>query len=109
MSRNNKNPKDYTDPAQVEKGKKKVVKQRAKELLDLKAVLSTDAGKAVLTRILEHSKMMARNTFTGNSTTFYNLGKREEGLWLYDEIMEADPGSFIDMMKTTLEENERDG
>jgi predicted hydrocarbon binding protein len=47
--------------------------------------------------------------FTGNSTTFYNLGKRDLGLWLYNEIMGSEPKAFIKMMEANLEEELSNG
>lgn len=94
--------KDYTDPKTVNKGKKKHKAQQEDEIADLQAVLNLPQGRRVLWRILEHSKLLAHDMFTGNSTTFHNLGRRDEGLWLYTEIMEADPLRFMSMMMEQL-------
>jgi hypothetical protein len=44
--------------------------------------------------------------FTGNSTTFYNLGKRDVGLWVYNEMMKAKPESMIEIMNDRLTEKQ---
>lgn len=100
---------DFTDPKQVDQRKKKINKARAAELSDLEAVIKTPAGLRVLSRVMDKCGLLAPNMFTGNSTTFYNLGKRDVGLWMYNEIMEANPGSFIAMMETKLKEIEDNG
>ena len=76
---------------------------------DLRNVLGTGEGQRVLSRVMDHSKMMDPDLFTGNSSTFYKLGQREVGLWLYSEIMAVAPGSFIKMMQQKLEDLENDG
>ena len=99
---NDKTPPDLTDEKQVRRRNKKVSKERDHELADLQAVLNTDAGRRLLWRILDRSKLLAQDLFTGNSYTYYNLGKRDDGLWLYYEIMEAAPQAFISMMQAQL-------
>ena len=54
---------------------------------------------------MDQSKLLAPDMFTGNSTTFYNLGKRDLGLWLYNEIMGSEPKAFLIMMNDQLQEN----
>ena len=101
---------DRTDPKTIAKGKKAVALRRQGELEDIAKVLSTLEGRRVLWRIMDHTNFLAANMFTGNSTTFFNLGKREEGLWLYNEIMESDPKAFLTMMQLQLpQEDENNG
>ena len=54
---------------------------------------------------MEQSKLLAPDMFTGNSTTFYNLGKRDLGLWLYNDIMGSEPKAFLTMMNDQLQED----
>ena len=68
-------------------------------------MLNNPAGRRVLWRIMDQSKLLAPDMFTGNSTTFYNLGKRDLGLWLYNQIMESEPKAFLTMMNDQLQEN----
>ncbi len=103
-----KGAKDYTDPATVRKDRKRYQVADQETADDLQAVLNTPQGRRVLWRILEHSKLLAPDMFTGNSTTFHNLGRRDEGLWLYNEIVSVDPDKFIDMMKLQLKDNTDD-
>ena len=98
--------KDFSDPKTVRKGKKKYQQKRLDEIADLEAVMNLPQGRRVLWRVLDQSKLLASNMFTGNSTTFYNLGQREIGLWLYNEIMTADPKQFLSMMEAQLKKDE---
>jgi len=100
---------DFTDPKQQGKRKKKNAQRMSREQEDLSKTLNNPAGRRVLWRILEQSKLLAPDMFTGNSTTFYNLGKRDLGLWLYNEIMGSEPKAFITMMEVRLEEELSNG
>jgi len=96
---------DYTDPKQDKKRRKKYALRIAREKEDLGAMLNHSQGRRVLWRILDQSKLLAPDMFTGNSTTFYNLGKRDLGLWLYNEIMGSEPKAFMTMMNDQLQED----
>jgi hypothetical protein len=48
---------------------------------------------------------MYRTSFTGNSTTFFNEGARNIGLWLVDEVLSADTDQYLSMIK----ENNKQG
>ena len=96
---------DYTDPKQHKQRKKKHDLQVSREKEDMSKVLNNPAGRRVLWRIMDQSKLLAPDMFTGNSTTFYNLGKRDLGLWLYNQIMGSEPKAFLTMMNDQLQEN----
>ncbi len=96
---------DFTDPRQQRRRKKKHQLQSAREKEDIGAMLNSPQGRRVLWRIMEQSKLLAPDMFTGNSTTFYNLGKRDLGLWLYNEIMGSEPKAFLTMMNDQLQES----
>ena len=96
---------DFTDAKQAKRRTKTYKIREAKEKENLSVMLNTPAGCRVLWRIMDQSKLLAPDMFTGNSTTFYNLGKRDLGLWLYNEIMRSEPKAFIKMMNNQLQEN----
>lgn len=96
---------DFTDPKQHKKRKKKYSLQAAQEKEDMSAMLNSPSGRRVLWRVMDQSKLLAPDMFTGNSTTFYNLGKRDLGLWLYNEIMGSEPKAFLTMMNDQLQES----
>lgn len=66
--------------------------ERRAERLRLAAVnlLNNPDGKLLLFRLIEETGVFA-SSFTGNSTTFYNEGRRSVGLGLYRLLMTADP------------------
>jgi|TARA_R100001530_G_scaffold37085_2_gene28804 hypothetical protein len=95
---------DFTDPRQHKKRSKAFKLRETKEKEDLSKMLKDPSGRRVLWRIMEQSKLLAPDMFTGNSTTFYNLGKRDLGLWLYNEIMGSEPQAFMKIMDEQLKE-----
>ena len=77
---------------------------RDTELEDWRLLLSKQWGRRLVWRILEQSGMY-RTSFTGNSTTFFNEGARNIGLWLVDEVLSADADQYLSMIK----ENNKQG
>jgi hypothetical protein len=75
-------------------------KQRTKDqdmALAVKSVFNNKQGRKVLHHILSFCGIY-QSAFTGNSTTFFNEGKREVGLRLIDMV-------GVDTYIKTLEEN----
>jgi hypothetical protein len=97
---------DHDDEKQVGRAQSRHRKRRQVELDDLKQVLNTPSGRRFITRLLDHTGLLASDMFTGNSTTFYNLGKRDVGLWVYNEMMKAKPESMIEIMNDRLTEKQ---
>lgn len=65
----------------------------ASYLEDLRAVLTSPAGFRVLLVLMERMHQF-EPIYTGNSTTFYNLGKHEAGRGLLMELAMADIETF---------------
>ena len=65
---------------------------------DIREVMSRPEGRRVMWRILVKAGIYA-DCFTGNSTTFFNEGKRSIGLQLMAELEAAAKDQFIDMWK----------
>ena len=95
---------DHDDEKQVGRAQSRHKKRRQIELDDLKKILETPSGRRFVTRLLDQTGLLAADMFTGNSTTFYNLGKRDIGLWMYNEMMSAKPESMIQIMNERLTE-----
>lgn len=74
--------------------------ERAEEINDLKAVLSTVQGRRVIRRILTEAGIF-RATYAGENThaTAFGEGKRNLGLFIYAEIMEADVLQALEILK----------
>mgnify|MGYP003143769975 CR=1 FL=1 len=78
------------------------------QLSALRDLLETDGGKEFFWRLLARCKLY-ETSFTGNSQTFFNEGKREIGLWVLSEIVAADPKAYANMMIKNEEEFLKNG
>ena len=58
--------------------------------LAIQNLLNNPDGKLFLFRLIERTGVFA-SSFTGNSATFYNEGRRSVGLEVYRLLMTADP------------------
>lgn len=70
----------------------------------LKYVLSSDQGKAVIWKILGDCRIF-QTSFTGSSETFFLEGKRSIGLNILADIMRVDPESFVKMQQMKAKGN----
>ncbi len=61
---------------------------------DYQSVLQMPQGRRLLWGILSDAGIFGK-CFTGNSNTFYNLGKKEFGLDILSDIIEADPNAYL--------------
>jgi hypothetical protein len=87
-----------SDEQEVKRAKANDKNKRGTELDDLRQLLSTKWGRRLIWRILEKTGQH-RTSFTGNSTTFFNEGQRNIGLWLVDEVLLADTEKYLLMIK----------
>lgn len=65
---------------------------------DLRRLLHEPWGRRLAYRLLEDAGVWA-SSFTGNSHTFYNEGRRNYGLDLYRDLLAADREMFHTMMR----------
>jgi hypothetical protein len=86
------------DPATVKKREKTEKFLRDQEIADVKFLLSTQQGRRYIWKHMSNAGIY-NTSFTGNSTTFFNEGKRDIGLKMLAEVMEASPESYVQMMK----------
>ena len=94
-----------SDEKSVKSAKQKDKNIRDTELEDIRLLLSKQWGRRLVWRLLEQTGMY-RTSFTGNSTTFFNEGQRNIGLWLVDEVLLADAEMYLLMIK---ENNNKQG
>lgn len=66
-------------------------------------LLNHPDGKLLLFRLIEMTGVFA-SSFTGNSTTFFNEGRRSVGLDLYRLLMTADPLALQKLVEFRREE-----
>lgn len=75
-------------------------------LADVRAVLATSAGQRFAWDLLATAGILQRS-YTGNSTTFYNEGRRAMGLDILELINAADPTAFARMLQVEGERADR--
>lgn len=97
---------DAGDTVSVQKRKTKKELKREQEIAEFKSILSTKPGRALMWRILSICGVY-KTSFTGNSTTFFNEGKRAVGLEILTEIFKSDPNAY-GLMRIEANEMEKD-
>lgn len=75
---------------------------------DLKMILKTEYGRRYIWKQLSRCGVF-EISFTGNSTTFFNEGKRDIGLKMLADINEADDMALVLMMREAKEEDNKTG
>lgn len=71
---------------------------RKREVEDFKWLVAHKQGRRILWRLLSMSGVY-RTSMTGNSSTFFNEGRRDIGLQLLAEINEHSLDAFVLMLK----------
>lgn len=96
-----KKPYSTTDPQKLKEQDEEFKLKRERELKDLRTVLKTGEGRAVLRRILERCHPFLPS-FIGkgspNSETFLREGERNIGLFIMAEVEEADRRMLLQIM-----------
>lgn len=79
---------------------------------DYQTVLASPQGRRLLWGIISDAGVFGK-CFTGNSNTFYNLGKKEFGLDILSDIIEADPNAYLkaqaEAWEADREEKQKEG
>ena len=83
-----------------EKNKQALLKKKNLEAA-YKEVFASKAGEKVLNDIYSKANMWT-TTFTGNSQTFFNEGKRDLGLYIMKRCNSADPNIMVNLMNDNL-------
>lgn len=86
------------DEKQVRSAKQKEQERALQEVEDLKFILGDKRGINFLRRMFVKTGLF-RSSFTGNSTTFFNEGERNVGLWLSDECLKVNPAAYLQAIK----------
>ena len=89
---------ELTQSEQNKKDENKAKKRTDREDNDLKKLLTQVEFRRFVWRMLTFTGMY-RTSFTGNSTTFLNEGKRMVGLFILGAVMRANPMSFAQMQQ----------
>lgn len=96
-----------SDPKTLREQKRRAKDRRAQEIEDIRELLKIPAGRRFLNRMLTISRTF-HESFTGNSTTFYNEGKRSIGVTLAKDIALADREAFANLLSEQAEKQEAD-
>lgn len=94
---------DTSDESQIKDAEEKFKYSRKQELDDLRHIVSLPEGKRFILRYLFGVCGVLKPVYTGNSETYFLDGKRAVGLILIEEIKEAEPRSFIEMISKNME------
>lgn len=81
---------------ELEKAQAGQKSERDQEIADLKAILDTAHGRRFLWKLLGEARMF-HPCFTGNSETYYLLGKRDFGLKILRDCHIADKNAYHKM------------
>lgn len=96
--------------AQETKSKSQEARERQEQLNDIIAVMDMAAGRRLVWRILAEARVFG-TVYAGQSNqTFFREGKRNLGLWLMEEVLQAKPEQYLLMQKEhyILEEDSND-
>jgi hypothetical protein len=75
-----------------------IKKRRERDLGDIRKILGIPEGRRFVWRVLDEAKIFA-GSFTGTSQTFFNEGRRDIGLFILKDVMEAKPDAFLRMFQ----------
>lgn len=65
---------------------------------DLKAVMSTAEGRRFVWYLLDDICQLHGGSYTGNSQTFFNEGRRSVGIQVMQELQRIVPERYLDMV-----------
>src|SRR3990172_8342493 len=97
--------KNAADEVEVKKASLRENQDERQRLVDLKSLLELPHGRRFIWWMLE-SAGVYKSSFTGNSTTFFNEGRRDLGLQLLAKITEASPEALVLMMQESKKREE---
>ena len=93
------------DAGQVKEARKKERHARTQELMDIRALLDTPAGRRFLWRLISRCRVL-ESIWEGSARIHYNAGQQDIGHFIMGEITEADAGAFIMMMQENKQTEE---
>ena len=95
---------DVGDEKKVKKKKNKQQLVRERELEEIRQVISTAFGRRFLWRILIKCGMFQTLSGYTELSMAIKSGKRDMGLWLVNEINEADKNGYIKLIQEDLKD-----
>ena len=97
--------KNATDEGQIKNAQIKEKLASEKKLNDLRFLLSTEQGRRFIWDLLSNCGIYKESADASGSWTYYKEGRRSIGLSVLAQVVEADPDSYLKMMKESKKEN----
>ena len=70
--------------------------------MDLQYMMRSDSGRRVLGRILKHSGYFESTQAKTEAETSFHNGRRDEGVWLVQQLRDADPHLTVKIIEDCL-------
>lgn len=86
-----------TEERQEQERREKEKLERKQQLNDIRRIIQTPEGMRFFRRLLESGKMFT-SSFTGNSTTYLNEGRRSIALEFWADIVESSPDYMMALL-----------
>lgn len=96
--------KNASDEGQIRNAQQKEKLVFERKLNDLKFILSTEQGRRFIWDLLSRCGIFKESADASGSWTYYKEGRRSVGLSILTEVVEADPDSYLKMMKDSKKE-----
>lgn len=90
--------RNASNPREVARGKRLEERRRERELGDLRAVLTTEEGRRVIWRLLEHCAVF-QSIWHPSALIHHNAGRQDVGHFLMAEVQEADELAYFEMAR----------
>ncbi len=81
----------------------KLTPEREAELLDMREVLKSPAGRRLLWRVMDWTGCEGTPKRSTDELTYMAIGSADVGRWLKSEIISADENFLFTMMKENME------
>ena len=79
--------------------------QRNVELIEISAIMSTENGRNVISRLLQYTKLHDDTFHSDPLMHAYAAGKRAVGVHLVKELEEACPDLYIKLLRERIDEH----
>jgi hypothetical protein len=95
--------KNASDREQIRDAKRDVRTREQRERADVADLLKTPAGRRWFWRMLKHCKVF-ETVFESSARIYYNAGIQDVGHFVLDQITDASPEAFLEMIRENREE-----
>jgi hypothetical protein len=94
--------RNIADSEQVKNSERSEKRKMERDSRDFRSIMETQPGRRFVAHLLDFCGFQ-KSSFTGNSTTFFNEGKREVALELWRQINMACPDLYFQMIEDAKE------